>query len=224
MKVYYDYEDKRDYEECDCREEKKYYKRDYDKYNNYDYKKYDKRDHDKCDYYDKKCCDEHKYEKCCPKNPCPYPIIFECAQGTGATIAAVPAAALGTTRFAPRSLGCLTIDTTCLKNPVVKFDFTSIIKYVNTPDAAAPARITFELCKQCDNGDEICCGNWDFVIDLDASGEQITTSYSFSFCECNSCPGCCTYFVRIVDAFNPGTTNILEVCNTTLSAIAKSAC
>ncbi|MFU0825158.1 DUF4489 domain-containing protein [Clostridium sp.] len=209
MKVYYDYEDKRDYEKCDCREEKKCYKKD-------DYDRYDK-----CGYYEKSCCDEHKYEKCCPKNPCPYPIIFECAQGTGTTI---PGTDTGTTRFEPRSLGCVTIDTTCLKNPVVLFNFSAIIRHINLDDVAVPTRLTFALFKQCENGDEIQCGTWDYVIDFRDSREQITNSYSFSHCECNSCPGCCTYTVKIIAAVNGDPDNILDVSNSTLSVFAKSAC
>lgn len=205
MKVYYDYEDKRDYEKCGCREEKKYYKKDYDK----------------CDYYDKSCCDEHKYEKCYQKNPCPYPIIFECAQGTGATI---PGTAADTARFEPRSLGCVTIDTTCLKNPVVLFNFSAIIRHINLDNVAVPTRLTFALFKQCENGDEIQCGTWDYVIDFNDTREQITNSYSFSHCECNSCPGCCTYTVKIIAAVNVDVDNILDVSNSTLSVFAKSAC
>jgi hypothetical protein len=238
MKVYYDYEDKRDYEKCDCREERKYYKRDNDKSDyydekcreekkyykkDYDYDRYDKRDYDKCDYYEKSCCDEHKYEKCSHKNPCPYPIIFECAQGTGATIPGTAAAA-DATPFKPRSLGCVTIDTTCLKNPVVLFNFSAVIRHINLDDVAVPTRLTFALFKQCEKGDEIQCGTWDYVIDFNGNREQLTNSYSFSHCECNSCPGCCTYSVKIIAAVNVDVDNILDVCNSTLSVFAKSAC
>ncbi len=197
MKLRYDYEDKRDYDKCDyC---------------------------DKKDYYDKKCCDDHKYDRCYPKNPCPYPILFECACGTGAVIPGI-ATALEATPFAPRALGCVTIDTTCLKNPVVKFDFTSIIRFLNTSGTLTPTRLTFGLFKKCNDGDEILCGTWDFALDFDDTTEQITTSYSFSHCECNSCPGCCTYSVRIIAATNVGLDNTLDVYNPTLSIIAKSAC
>ncbi len=204
MNIYYDYDERRDYEKGYCREEKKC-----EKHNN-----------KKCQYHDGKCCDEHKYDRCCPKNPCPYPILFECGQGTGAMI---PGGTDATTPFTPRALGCLTIDTTCLESPVVKFDFTSIVKFVNTSDNG-PARLTFGLFKKCDSGEESLCGTWDFAIDFDGNGEQVTTSYSFSYCECHSCPGCCTYAVRVIAASNSESSNTLDICNTTLSAIAKSAC
>lgn len=207
MKVRYDYEDKKydrdEYEKCDCYVEKKR-------------EKYDRRDYD-----DNKCCDEHKYAKCCPKSPCPYPILFECSCGTGATIRGT---ATAPTNFAKRSLGCVTIDTTCLKNPSVLFNFNTIITYHNTVDSSEPATLTFELCKVCDDGEEICCGSWDFEIDFAGAGEEITTSYTFSHCECNSCPGCCTYYVKLVNAVNVGLNNTLNLYNSTLSVFAKSSC
>jgi hypothetical protein len=211
MKLNYDYE-KPDCDRCEYREPRKP-----------DYDKCDYREPKKHDYYEyEKCCDDHKFAKCQPKNPCPYPIIFECAQGTSVTIPGVAALA-DTTPFTPRPLGCLTIDTTCLKMPVVKFDFTAIVKYIAVADNY-PARLTFALCKQCDNGEEICCGTWDFAVDFDANLEQITTSFSFSHCECNSCPGCCTYTVKIIAATNVGVNNILDVFNPALQAFAKSNC
>lgn len=221
MKVYYDYKDKRDYEDkheyekCECRRENKYGKRDYecDKY-----EKYDERD-----YYDRKCCDEHKYEKCEPKSPCPYPIIFECTQGTGASI--VGANSYGdATHFEPRSLGCISIDTTCLKNPTVLFNFNTIIRQVNVDDVNVPTRLTFALFKQHKKGEEIQCGSWDYIVDFDDTHEQLTNSYTFNYCECNSCPGCYTYYVKIISAINVNPRNILDLYNPTLTVFAKSGC
>ncbi|MCB2286246.1 DUF4489 domain-containing protein [Clostridium algidicarnis] len=123
--------------------------------------------------------------------------------------------------FQERSLGCVTIDTSCLKNPMVKFDFSSIIKHVNTADNADLTRLLFGLFKTCDDRQEIQCGTWEYEIDLSANGEALTTSFCFSHCECSSCPGCCTYSVRIIDATNEGR-NTLIVSNPSLSVIAKS--
>ncbi|WP_029451622.1 DUF4489 domain-containing protein [Clostridium algidicarnis] len=167
------------------------------------------------------CCDKHKYAHCCPKSPCAYPILFECAQGTGVDIPQIDS----TRPFTPRSLGCITVDTACLKNPLVKFDFSSIIKY-KFESNTEPARLTFGLFKTCDDRQEIPCGTWEYKIKLNQDGgtesERLTTSFCFSHCECNSCPGCCTYSVRIIDAANDEG-DPLSVCNTSLSIIAKSA-
>jgi hypothetical protein len=202
MKLNYNYPDGK----ADCR------KPDYDKCDKCEYKK---------NYYpeEEKCCDEHKFAKCCPKNPCPYPIIFECANGTGAQFEETQ----NTTTFIPRTIGCLTIDTTCLKNPVVKFDFCSTIEFRVLQDTPTTAKLVFQLCKQCDNGEEICCGNWDWEARFNDTGERLKTSFSFCHCECNSCPGCCTYTVKIVEAQNLGD-DVLHVFNTTLQAFAKSGC
>jgi len=193
-----------DYQKCSCHEQKK---QDYEDY--------------------EKCCDEHKYAKCCPKSPCPYPIIFECSQGTGTDIERTIPNGLSDASvnyFHPRSLGCLTIDTSCLKMPVVKFDFSSIIKFRSAGNEDRPVRLTFQLFKQCENGPEVSCGTWDYVAALDVNDERVTTSFCFSHCECNACPGCCTYSVKITEAFNVRGESIVTVYSPTLSAIAKSSC
>lgn len=209
MKLNYNYkEDKCDYGRCD-------YEKDYDEHKKYDYddRKYDHKD---------KCCDDHKFAHCCPKSPCPYPILFECTQGTGTEITQTRFD--GANNFTPRSLGCLTIDTSCLKMPVVKFDFCSIIKFRSDGDQNNPVRLVFQLCKQCDDGNEICCGTWDYVAAFATQREQLTTSFCFSHCECNSCPGCCTYTVKLIEAVNNDPDNILIVSSPTLQAFAKSSC
>lgn len=221
-----DYDYDRKHKDCD-------YDRDYD----YDRKRKDcdkDYDHEKkcrCECVEcEECKDKHEFKHCCPKNPCPYPILFECACGTGARIertVVAPNGDTGTTNFFyPRSLGCLTIDTTCLKNPVVKFDFCSIIHYFTEGNASTPVpvRLVFGLFKTCDEGQEVPCGTWDFTVALDTDNEQLTTSFNFCHCECNSCPGCCKYSVRLVEAVNIIDGDLVDICNVTLSAIAKSGC
>ncbi|MBM7871747.1 hypothetical protein JOC70_003257 [Clostridium pascui] len=243
MKLYYDNkqcDDQPRYPACRPYPYRRYcdygrdYGRDCDHDRDYDYD----RKHKDCDKDEKKCIcecreceeckDKHEYRHCCPKNPCPYPILFECACGTGARIertVVAPNGDTGTTNFFyPRSLGCITIDTTCLKNPVVKFDFCSIIHYFTDGDTTVPVRLVFGLFKTCDEGQEVPCGTWDFTVALDSSDEQITTSFNFCHCECNSCPGCCKYSVRLVEAVNVIEGDKVDVCNVTLSAIAKSGC
>lgn len=257
MKLYYKQpEVKEDYDKCPRNEDKRHddYKCDYDdRKRDWDDRKrdcddrrcdWDDRrchcDDRRCDFddrrcdFDDRCCDRHKFAHCCPKNPCPYPILFECAQGSCAEITKTVSGGQGQgqgnnnvliNNFSPRSLGCVTIDTTCLKNPVVKFDFCSIIKLISGGDTTEePVTLTFELCKTCDEGHEICCGSWTFVGGFDEQNEQLTTSFCFSHCECNSCPGCCTYTVKLINAVNTVSGTIVEVKCPTLSVIAKSGC
>ncbi|WP_029451621.1 DUF4489 domain-containing protein [Clostridium algidicarnis] len=165
-----------------------------------------------------KCCDEHKYDNCYQKSPCPYKVIFECAQGTGADIPKLDPSK----PFIPRSLGCVTIDTSCLKNPVVKFEFDSIIKYEDKENDL-PTTLVFGLFKTCDDRQEIQCGTWEYMVTLTGQPlQEIATSFNFNHCECNSCPGCCTYIVKIIDAISDNGDQF-SVCNTSLSVIAKSA-
>jgi Domain of unknown function (DUF4489) len=179
----------------------------------------DKKYEDKCEYH-QPCCEEHKYAKCYPKSPCAYGILFECNNGTGTEIP--PTFYNGTSlQFPKRSLGCVSIDTSCLKMPTVKFDFSTLIEY--TAIGAVGVRVTFELVKVCDNrSDEIPCATWDWIAVL-AAGERITTSFCFNYCECAACPGCCTYYVRISDAQNVSADHI-KIYNPSLSVIAKSSC
>ncbi len=164
------------------------------------------------------CCDRHKYAHCCSESPCAYPVLFECAQGTGADIPKLDP----TKAFTPRSLGCVTIDTSCLKNPVVKFEFDSIIKYEDKENDL-PSTLIFGLFKTCDDRQEIQCGAWEYVVTFTGSpNREIATSFNFNHCECNSCPGCCTYIVKIIDAISDKGDQF-SVCNTSLSVIAKSA-
>jgi len=242
MKLYYDNkqcDDQARYPACRPYPYRRYcdYGKDYDRECDYDRKG---KDYDKEHDYDKKCrcecveCEEcedkHQYRHCCPKNPCPYPILFECAAGTGAsidqTITGSGASSGGTVySFAPKSLGCLTIDTTCLKNPVVKFDFCSTIDYrVNKDtDPTARVKLVFGLFKTCDDGAEVPCGNWTYIADL-AKFEKIRTTFNFCHCECNGCPGCCRYTVKLIEARNEDDYVQVEVCDVTLSAIAKAGC
>lgn len=197
-------------------------------YNGPEDHKYDDKKCDRCDYHEP-CCEDHKYAHCYPKSPCAYGILFECNNGTMAKIPATPAPGTGFNNWNERSLGCVSIDTSCLKMPTIKFDFNCIIQYRIFAAPTFPSTITFGLFKVCDNnGEEIQCGTWDFRVNfLGAPLEELTTSFCFNYCECAACPGCCTYYVKIIDANNPivGTvSNILEVMAPSLSVMAKSSC
>ncbi|WP_291574999.1 DUF4489 domain-containing protein [Clostridium sp. UBA4548] len=198
----------------------------------YDEKKCDYRQEDKhyekCDYH-QPCCEEHKYSHCYPKSPCAYGILFECNNGTMAKIPSTTTTTGAPINWVPRSLGCVSIDTSCLKMPTVKFDFNCIIQYRRIVASPAPSTLTFGLFKVCDNnGEEIPCGTWEYRVNfVDTPVEELTTSFSFSYCECASCPNCCTYYVKIIEANNPslgGVSDILDVMAPSLSVMAKSSC
>lgn len=178
---------------------------------------------ERCDY-DNKCCDEHKYAKCCPKNPCPYPILFECANGSGAIVPQV-AQVGGSTGTAAINVpvGCITIDTTCLKMPVVKFDFCSLIHITAVNAIDSPVSLTFTLFKQCDDRAPVSCGSWTYVSNDLGAADESSVSFNFCQCECNSCPGCCVYSVVLTQVTNLERPNSMIVMSPVLSIIAKSA-
>ena len=181
----------------------------------------DDRYDDDCYEHDNKCCDYDypkreyrcdrdypKYEyKCCnqayckPGHPTPTHSLFSCGRGSGV---AIPIPTITNPTFNPLPVASVTIDSTCLCNPSVKIDFDALINYQAlitlgaTPVLGSPFTVTFQLSKTCGNGSKVALGTWDFAFGILALAVNITNSFSFSYCECNTCPGCCVYTVEIV--------------------------
>ncbi|MBD8046568.1 DUF4489 domain-containing protein [Clostridium faecium] len=195
---------------------------------------------DRCN--DKSCCHEHRWDcdiECCntchcvPGHPLPSQSIMSCGTGTGLNI---PAVAPGTS-FNPVPVASVTIDTTCLCNPGIKIDFSSIINYQALLDLGAgpllttPFTVTFQLSKTCNDGSKIPLGSWTFTIGILAVAVNITETFSFTFCECHACPGCCVYTVDIVQALRSAlagtvavTSETASIVTSSLTAIAASSC
>ena len=133
------------------------------------------------------------YADCKPKHPCPQGAVFNCCTGTGIPTTSVCPST-------PRSLVCVSLDTTCLCKPLVELDFSAVIA-ADVPQGDL-LTLTFQVKKSCDNGREMGCGTWTFT--RAAVGaivtDQVATSdsFRFTFCDCNPCPGCCTYAVELL--------------------------
>ena len=130
----------------------------------------------------------HIYADCEAKHPCPQSVLFNCCTGAG----------LQTTNLCPAtplSLVCVTIDTTFLCRPLVILDFNAII--AASGFGGNVATLTFQVKKSYDNGQEIECGSWTFER-VPAFPLATSDSFRFTFCDCNPCPGCCTYAVEMV--------------------------
>lgn len=126
---------------------------------------------------------------CRPKHPCPQGAVFNCCTGAGIpTTSACPSI--------PRSLVCVTVDTTCLCKPLVVLDFSAVIGSVFQLQGELLG-LVFQVKKTCDDGQEIVCGNWSFTINVIQALTR-SDSFKFTFCDCNPCPGCCTYSVELV--------------------------
>ena len=152
-------------------------------------------------------------------------IAFACGTGTGAilpissniVIGPADASAAGGINSVNCSipLGTVSLDTRGIKKPTTKVDFSSIISVRTETNNFLVfdyfLRLTFRLSRACDNGAKIPLGTWNFELsnDLDFNGVSLpedisqrsnfTQSFNFSWCECQECPGCCTYIVEITD-------------------------
>lgn len=205
------------------------------------YKDYKK---DGCDCYDKKK-DCGCGSDCKPKHPCPKPVILECGNGGGVTL---PLDVRNGKFEHPRTVATVTIDTTCLCKPIVKLDFSAIIAF--REKNGSDLRITFQLSRLCDNNShKIPLQTWNFERDFDiryyggygASAEapvksneadgrggyyhevdaETVDSFSFTFCECNTCPACCTYIVEIID-LETNNVDTANINNAFITALAVS--
>ena len=141
-----------------------------------------------------------------PNPPCPESLIFNCCTGAGVNAGIIlPSGAL-LPPATPIPLVCAALDTTCLCKPIVTVKFNCIVDFSARPE---PAPIIFQLKKSCDNGQEVVCGTWTFTINGFLSSDS-ADSFAFAFCDCNLCPGCCTYTVEIID-FEVAITNRLSL-------------
>ncbi|GAA0122146.1 MULTISPECIES: DUF4489 domain-containing protein [Clostridium] len=175
------------------------------------------------------CCNSCN---CIPNRPLPGSTVLSCGTGTGLNIPAVTPG----TQFNPIPVATVTIDTTCLCNPAVKIDFSSIINYQALltlgvlPVLTTPFTVTFQLSKTCGNGSKIALGSWTFTIGILAAAVNITETFAFTHCECHTCPACCVYTVDIVQATRSSllgvtiTSETASIISSTLTATATSSC
>ena len=98
------------------------------------------------------------------------------------------------------------LDSSDLIDPTIKLDFSSLISFRTTDNNFYLLRLLFKLSRVY-NGSHIPLGTWTFerqsseqigVTQIDSNFVQQTDSFVFSFCTCESCPGCCTYIVELV--------------------------
>lgn len=184
------------------------------------------------------CCEPRKYCKPCDPgvSPCPYPILFDAAEGNKVYLPKADTA-LGT--FKTKTAVSLFFDTSCLKSPFIKLDFSaSIILDYKAPSSNTQEDVffvSFELLKEY-NGKTISLGTYEFnfatsdIIDPATANGIFHYEFPFLFTklETNSQPAKSTYSVVINDVSisNLGTATIVNkfsVENPVLCAIAKSS-
>ena len=114
------------------------------------------------------------------------------------------------------NLSSVTVDTSCLCNPITKLDFSSNISAL----ASVAANVIFQVYKLCRGQlTPLPVGSAYIFSRLASAGEANT--FSFSICDCNSCfDECCTYTITatVTGALDIG----LNINNAQL--IATSTC
>ncbi|WP_105617037.1 DUF4489 domain-containing protein [Vallitalea okinawensis] len=128
-----------------------------------------------------------------PGHPLPKPILFECGTGSGFSMSDGGPTTIACLANTERALGTVVLDTTCLCQPKCMIQFSSNVHFV--PDnGSGEVELLFQLFRSCDGGQELQLDSWTFKIDDE--GDIFSQTFSFFYCDCNSCPGCCTYSIR----------------------------
>ncbi|WP_461612794.1 DUF4489 domain-containing protein [Clostridium sp. Marseille-QA1073] len=157
-------------------------------------------------------------------HPLPIPILLSCSTGNGLSI--FPNISV------PITIASITVDTTCLCKPVVKIDFNSTINYqalISGGTSITPFTLIFELSKFCNDGTKVALGSWTYSIGSLLVATDLTNSFNFTYCECNTCSSCFVYTVDIVK-FNSSVlsgrgsiTEKISIITSNLSALATSS-
>ncbi len=176
-----------------------------------------------------KCCYEEEvvYEpeemECRPHpHPCPgkeQEVILNCGTVTGSApltcnpgVSTINGSGYNGGQSAVQA--SVVLDTSRLVNITAKIDFSTLISFRTTCENYF-LHLSFKLSKIC-GGSCIPLGTWTFEksyyenypVNGGVQPEQIqpiygsltqTDSFSFIWCECEDCPGCCRYIVELVD-------------------------
>lgn len=141
------------------------------------------------------------------------PVILKCGAPNSAFFPGAPVNAITTTT----TISPVKLDTSCLCNPCIRFEFASNIV---VPATTANANLTFQIFKICTGEFQpIPVGpQWTFLT-------SVTTSDKFTFfvCDCNTCSDeCCTYTVQVTATILDieGDGGGVTINSATLSALA----
>jgi len=161
-----------------------------------------KHEHCECEH----CRRDHCKKEC--KNDEHCQTIIKCGSPSSITL---PAATLVGTAF---TVSSLTLDNSCLCNPITKLEFASNL----VASVAFTGSINFQVFKLC-RGQfaPVPVGPaWTFNLVALLSSE----TFSFFVCDCDSCfDECCTYTV-VATVTSPVTVGTLSINNATLGAIS----
>ncbi len=167
------------FDDCECKEPKKYY--------------YD-------DCYEPKCCKPKKvcYEECCVVkrrtkcSPEPGKALLKCGRGAAGPL---PILADGLLLGGSNAInvGSVTIDTSELCNPTTLLNFNIIL----SAPVAIGATITFSVIKCCNGCTQPVGESFTFSALLGVLSSQ---SFNFQICDQSECCDCTTYTLQITNA------------------------
>jgi len=173
---------------------------------------------------------DHPNFNCC-KHPCPKGVILACGREVDEVDQEFRRADLPLR--CPVVLAKLFIDTTSLCKPLVKIDFSTLIRYED--NSAVPIILTFKLFRQCGRGCKEELESYKFQRGTFADGFDpninVSTrdSFGFTFCDDELCFGeCCIYTVELteVQITSTGQTivNNIKINKSAINAIAQDLC
>lgn len=164
------------------------------------------------------------------------PAVLSCGSGAGLTLpVSSPSNGCSGGCWKPPALvvGSVAVNTQEMSNPTVKIDFSSIINY-GTQSCSGQffIGIIFQLSKVCDHGSKVPLNTWIFqkgfdLFQQDLMGQRNGLSvvsdfqdpFEFTWCECQDCPGCCSYILEIIDFHTDYITHV-SITNVNINALA----
>ena len=147
-------------------------------------------------------------------------IIFECDTGLGFAFVTPKDGSLIYTpprTCISKTLGTISIDTTNLKKPKTKILFSCNICFIPRSDKGT-SQLEFILSRSCNNSAESPLGNW--IYDLADKSEQVSQTFKFNYCSCNSFPGLYNYYIRVIPVYIRNCSVLITNCH--IDAFAQS--
>ena len=129
------------------------------------------------------------------------PVLLSCGQGMSAVFPGNNTVDPVIPSPSSAMVGQVTIKTKGICKPVVEIEFSSIVSLITASDFGfEKASLNFQLFRVCDDEEAILVDSWLYeIFKLETSNPflTLTSSFSFTFCECLDCIGCCDYFVEV---------------------------
>jgi hypothetical protein len=166
-------------------------------------------------------------------------VILNC--GTGAGLILPIGGCDSKSSWQPPALvvGTVSLNNSDLHEPTVKIDFSSLINFrASSAGGKYFIGIIFQLSRICNNSSKVPLATWIFEKKADESNDHVafccdnsyvaphpdivrvndTVPFSFTWCECHVCPGCCTYILEIID-FDSAFIDFASIANIGINAI-----